>query len=156
MTDTVITTTEPSQDYTAIVTFAAKPADVHPALTTVEGLSAWWVPASGSGIAGGEVTFLFNDDHPLLVRVDDSSPSRVQWTVISCQPVPDWVGTTITFDLSATEDGTRIDFHHHGLTAQLECFDMCRQGWDFYLRSLVAYVDDGAGTPASRQAAAHA
>jgi hypothetical protein len=58
------------------------------------------------------------------------------------------VGTTIIFEVTPAESGgTRIDFRHHGLTSQLECFDTCRQGWEQNLPSLVSYVDTGKGRP---------
>ena len=43
--------------------------------------------------------------------------------------------------------GTELRFRHHGLTPQLECFEMCLAGWTHYLASLVDYVDRGTGTP---------
>jgi steroid delta-isomerase-like uncharacterized protein len=55
------------------------------------------------------------------------------------------VGTTVGFDLTASGNGTELRFQHHGLTAQLECFEDCRAGWNQYLASLVDYVDNGGG-----------
>ena len=60
---------------------------------------------------------------------------------------PEWIGTTIVFDVTPAGDGTELRFRHHGLTPQLECFDMCDAGWTHYLTSLVDYVDRGAGHP---------
>ena len=41
-----------------------------------------------------------------MIRVDESDPSgAVRWTVLSCDFLPDWVGTRPTFaDLGATVD----------------------------------------------------
>ena len=38
-------------------------------------------------------------------------------------------------------------FRHQGLTPELECFDMCHEGWTHYLASLVSYVETGEGQP---------
>ena len=38
-------------------------------------------------------------------------------------------------------------FRHQGLTPELECFDMCHEGWTHYLDSLVSYVETGQGQP---------
>ena len=122
---------------------------VFAALTEPSRLSAWWVEASGSGLEGGELSFLFPVEK-LVVRVDEANHATVRWTPLVCEPVPDWVGTTITFRLSRTADGeSQIDFRHAGL-ATLQCFELCRNGWEFYLPSMVAYVD--AGRSASNRA----
>jgi uncharacterized protein YndB with AHSA1/START domain len=44
----------PSEDYETTICVKASPGDLFDALTTVEGLTAWWNPASGSGESGGE------------------------------------------------------------------------------------------------------
>ena len=130
-----------SADYTKTLTVAASPAAVRAALTTTEVLSAWWVTASGDGRAGGELTFRFDNGFSLLLRVDAASADRVQWTAVSYEPLPEWSGTTIEFDIAPTADGTRIDFRHRGLTAELECFDMCHRGWDNALATLARRVE---------------
>jgi hypothetical protein len=82
----------------------------------------------------------------MKVEVADR-PSRVRWDVLVCEPVPDWVGTSITFDLEAVGAGTELHFRHHGLNPGLECFEMCNAGWARHLASLVNCVDRGAGSP---------
>jgi uncharacterized protein YndB with AHSA1/START domain len=136
-------------DYVATRSFAAPPAAVFDALTTLPGLSGWWAPVTGSGATGGELTFSFYGTTK-VIRVDAAdAPSRVRWTVLEDDMTPDWDGTSIAFDVTADEGrGTRLDFVHKGLTPQLECFDQCSTGWTFYLGSLVDYVDAGQGTPA--------
>ena len=41
-------------------------------------------------------------------------------------------------------------FQHASLSPQLECYDMCRAGWDQYLPSLRDYIDTGTGNTYSR------
>jgi len=131
-------------DFVSTIQCKSSIEHVFAALTDPSRLSRWWVEASGSGLQGGELTFLFPVEK-LVIRVDEANHSIVQWTPLVCEPVPDWVGTTISFTLSRTQNGeSQIDFRHAGL-AQLECFDMCRKGWEFYLPSLVDYVDAGQG-----------
>ena len=67
--------------------------------------------------------------------------------MLVCEPVPDWVGTSITFDLVPVGTGTELRFHHQGLHPGLGCFDDCLAGWTHYLASLVDLVDRGAGSP---------
>ena len=127
-------------DFVSTITFESPIDRVVSALTDPAGLSRWWVPASGSGLQGGELTFLFPVEK-LVVRVDEANRSLVRWTPLVCEPLPDWVGTSITFTLRETEEGgSQMVFRHAGL-AQLECFELCRKGWEHYLPRLVDYVD---------------
>ncbi|HVC70886.1 MAG TPA: SRPBCC domain-containing protein [Acidimicrobiales bacterium] len=121
-------------------------SDVFDALTTTTGLSNWWTTASGSGLTGGELTFHFTS--PVVMRVDRAQrPSLVTWTVLVSEPLPDWEGTTITFEVSPQgTEGSLVRFRHTGL-AQLECFGECSNAWGHFLGSLVAYVETGHGAP---------
>jgi len=157
MTDTGFTSSAGASsvldaDFEATMSFQAPADAVFDALTTPSSLVRWWTSwttISGSGLAGGELTFVFGDDR-LVMRVDQAErPSVVRWTALaSFEPVQDWVGTTISFDVSPTETGgSRLHFRHRGLTPRLECFNTCRKGWEQYLPSLVDYVDSGQGNP---------
>ena len=125
-----------------------KPVDaVFAALTTSADLTNWWTRASGSGATGGELTFYFGDSRAVM-RVDNAErASRVKWTVLVCEPLRDWVGTTLNFEVSPDEcGGSVVRFRHAGL-AQLECFDQCSSSWTHFLGSLVDFVDTGQGDP---------
>lgn len=136
-------------DYTATALFESPAEAVFDALTTPASLTGWWMDASGSGVEAGALTFRWGAEGALVMRVDKAvRASLVEWTVLASEPVDDWVGTTVRFEISRGETaGTRLEFRHLGLTPELECFDMCRQGWDYYLPSLVGYVDRGQGNP---------
>jgi uncharacterized protein YndB with AHSA1/START domain len=132
--------TETSQDFVSTKAFRAPPESVLAALRTVEGITDWWGPTTGSAEVEGtfEVSF---------------AEGKVVWTVEETPRTPEWVGTTIVFDVTASGDGTALHFRHHGLTPQLECFDMCHAGWTHYLSSLVSYADTGQGQPSRNKAA---
>jgi uncharacterized protein YndB with AHSA1/START domain len=149
---TVIEATE-TDDFRSTKTFAAAPDAVFAALTDIDALTGWWTPAGGGAAAGETLRFLMGEQQ-VVMRVDEAvRPSRVRWSVLVCEAAPDWVGTSITFDLEPAGDldpagaGTELRFHHHGLNPSLECFDMCNAGWTRHLASLVDYVDRGAGSP---------
>jgi uncharacterized protein YndB with AHSA1/START domain len=132
--------------YQSAKTFESAPWAVFDALTSADAITSWWAPATGSGAAGGEITLLFGGQE-VRIRVDDANrPARVCWTVLVSEPLPDWAGTTITFDIAPAGDGGAVlHFTHHGLTPQLECFSMCSAGWTQYLASLADYVDRDGG-----------
>lgn len=141
-------------DFEATVSFTSPADAIFDALTTPAGLTGWWMKASGSSLTGGELTFVYDNDdnHSVVMRVDEAArPSVVRWTVLAAsEPFGDWVGTTISFDISPNESGgSRLHLQHTGLTPQLECFDTCRAGWNQSLSSLVNYVDSGKDSPAT-------
>jgi activator of Hsp90 ATPase-like protein len=102
---------------------------------------------TGTGTAGGTLRFLFGDS-PVVIEVEAAEPARhVRWLVAVSEPLPEWAGTHIDFELRAdTRGGTGLGFCHEGLTEQSECFDACTAGWRQYLPSLAEYVDCGGGT----------
>jgi uncharacterized protein YndB with AHSA1/START domain len=157
--ESTMTATTDTTGYQLAKTFESAPQAVFDALTSVGAITSWWAPATGSGAAGGEITQMF-DGQEVRIRVDETDqPARVRWTVLVSEPLPDWAGTTITFDVAPTGDGGAVlHFTHHGLTPQLECFSACSAGWTQYLASLVDYVDrDGGnayGSAADQRAAA--
>jgi uncharacterized protein YndB with AHSA1/START domain len=139
-------------DFEATVSFTSSADAVFDALATPSGLTGWWMKASGSGLAGGALTFVYDNDdnHSVVMRVDTAErPSVVRWTVLAAsEPFGDWVGTTISFDISPNESGgSRLHLRHTGLTPQIECFDTCMAGWNSSLASLVNYVGPGKSSP---------
>ncbi|HSZ37320.1 MAG TPA: SRPBCC domain-containing protein, partial [Acidimicrobiales bacterium] len=108
-----------ASDYEKAVIVHASPDAVFDALITTSGLTAWWSPVTGSGEAGGELRFAMNAPEPCVMRVDVASrPALVQWTCISCDFMPDWVGTRPTYTIIPLDDGTtELRFRHIGLTS---------------------------------------
>lgn len=129
-------------DFQAILNVTASPDDVYEAVINPEAITVWWVPISGIGTAGGDLVFRFGDMRADMHVADAERPARVRWNVLTCEPIPDWVGTHITFDITPTGDGgTRLVFRHNGLTPQLECFGICENGWTEHLGDLINYVE---------------
>jgi uncharacterized protein YndB with AHSA1/START domain len=145
---------ETSEDFASTKTFSAPPERVFAALRTVEGITDWWGPTAGSAEAGGTFDVSFPEHGQVIgLHVEPSDESRVVWTVEKTPLTPEWVGTTIVFDVAASDGGATLHFRHHGLTPELECYDMCHSGWTHFLGSLVSYVDAGEGQPARNEAA---
>jgi hypothetical protein len=138
-----------STDYQTTVRVKASPDAVFDALTTVTGLAAWWNPATGSGQAGGELRFIMNAPEPLVIHVDEASrPTSVRWTVTDCPFLPDWEGTRPRFTINRLDgDMSELQFHHEGLSGDLECIDMCTRSWNHYMTSLRDYLEAGRGSP---------
>ncbi len=139
--------TTPDADYESSMFLNAPAAEVFDALTTLSGLAGWWTSVSGSGLKGGQLTFVF-DAAPVVMRVDEAErPATVRWTVLESAPTPEWVGTTVNFELMPQVEGCDLSFRHRGLTPQLECYEDCKSGWDHFLPSLRQHVETGDGNP---------
>ena len=137
-------------DYETTVRVKASPDALFDALTTVNGLAAWWNPATGSGETGGELRFIMNAPEPLVIHVDEASrPTSVRWSVSECPFRPDWIGTRPTFTISPVDGETsELHFRQYGLNDELECIDMCTRSWNHYIRtSLRDYLEAGRGSP---------
>jgi uncharacterized protein YndB with AHSA1/START domain len=143
--------TSVAADYTNQIHIDAPPEKVLDVLTTAARFASWWSPAAGSAVEGGELRITFdNIEDPLIMDVRQASPSIVRWAVTSCSFLPDWVGTTPAFTLSESgTGGCDLRFRHEGLRPDLECYDMCRAGWDQYLPSLRHYIETRTGNPYS-------
>src|SRR5207244_181073 len=84
---TMTTTT----DYQKTLRVEATPDALFDALTTADGLTAWWTPAAGLGETDGRLEFFMSAPEPLVVHVDEARrPNAVQWTVTECSFEPDW------------------------------------------------------------------
>ena len=142
-------TTAPLTDYERTVRVDATPNALFDALTDPSALSAWWTKADGVGATGGELRFTRTAPEPLVIHVDDAArPGSVCWTVVECMFEPDWVGTHPTFTITPVDgDASELHFRHVGLTADLECIDMCTAGWNHYLGSLRDFAETGTGNP---------
>jgi uncharacterized protein YndB with AHSA1/START domain len=141
-----------TDDYANQVHLSASAERVFEILTTAAEFASWWAPATGSATEAGELRIAFDGiEDPLVLRVKQARrPSTVIWEVEACAFLPDWVGTTPTFTLSESHTGgCDLRFRHDGLSPRLECYDMCRTGWDQYLPSLRDYIDSGTGNPFS-------
>ena len=140
-----------STDYRTTVRINAPAEVVFNAVTATELLSAWWSPATGSGLTDGELRFPMVADHPpLLVHVDEATrPTTVRWTVTECTFMEDWVGTRPRFTIRPIDHGScELNFEHRGLNDKLECKDMCSRSWNYFVGiSLRELAEGGTGAP---------
>ena len=133
----------------------ADPAAVYAAITTAEGLRAWWTPTCDADAhVGGAAHFRFGETF-CAMSIEQLDPNRgVRWFCTHVEAagtstqITEWIGTEIVFRLTPTIDGrTRLDFEHIGLVPTLGCYDLCSTCWSYFLGSLQQFVETGRGTP---------
>ncbi|MDR7307722.1 SRPBCC domain-containing protein [Rhodoferax saidenbachensis] len=124
---------------------------VYKALTTREGLAAWWTGnTQGDPGAGGALTFRFSVDGVEIggfdMKVLELEPARsVLWQVVDGPA--EWIGTRIRFDLQQSGEHAIVLFKHQGWKYPVEFMHHCSTKWAIYLMSLKSLVETGKGTP---------
>ncbi len=121
--------------------------EVYTALTTPEGLSAWWTTnTQGKGNdTGGVLQFRF-DAGGFDMKVLELDPGkRVLWEVVDGPE--EWVGTHVDWDLSQVDDYTVVLFKHQGWKEPVEFMHHCSTKWAIFLMSLKSLIETGKGAP---------
>ena len=147
------------KNYQFRVEIAAPAAAVFAALTTEKGLKGWWTTTceAGSGV-GSRSIFRFGKTYNVM-RVEKVLPNQeLIWKCLEqhheaaeLNRKDEWAGTTVKFRLeSPSAAATVLHFEHEGLVPKLECYGICEQGWNHFLKSsLKSYVETGKGQPFS-------
>lgn len=128
---------------------SSSPDATYQALTTVEGLAAWWtITTQGdSGRVGGVIQFRFGTLGGFDLKVLELDPNRrVVWQVV--EGPEEWVGTQMTFDLRQEGGFTILLVKHQGWKEPVEFMHHCSTKWAVYLLSLKSLVETGQGAPA--------
>ena len=130
------------------VEIAAPPARVWSALTTAEGLSAWFGEQASIDLRpGGAMQMTFTADHTATMRVEHvDEPNLFAFTWAAFDTADDDPRRTfVEFTLDAIESGTRLRVVETGF-GQLPdeihdaAYDSHVQGWKNEIDELIAYV----------------
>lgn len=124
---------------------------VYTALTTREGLAAWWTGNThGESRVEGMLKFRFNAAGVEIggfdMKVLELHPAkRVLWQVV--EGPDDWIDTEVSFDLKQSDDHAIVLFEHLGWREPTEFMHHCSTKWAMYLMSLKSLVETGKGAP---------
>ena len=146
-----------STNYQHTLVVPKTPTQVYDAITRA---TDWWtINTDGdTRIVGDEFTVQFGDVHRTKQRITEAiTGKRIVWRVTESllpwlKDSEEWKGTDIIFDIAATSEGTQLTFTHIGLTPEVECFEQCEKGWDYFIgTSLFKLITEGAGLPDTTQ-----
>jgi uncharacterized protein YndB with AHSA1/START domain len=116
------------------------------ALTTVDGLKAWWTSGtSGNPAQGGTIEFRFGGNGGFDMRVVKSDDTQVQWECVSGPE--DWLGTRLEFEIQKSDTQNKLMFRHAGWRSENPHFHHCSTKWATFLLSLRDLVESGQGRP---------
>jgi len=127
---------------------SSSPEDTYQALTTAEGLAAWWTNEThvDGGDGGDVIRFRFGGDNGFDMKVLALDPARrVLWQVIGGPE--EWVGTRIDWQLSQDGDDTIVRFKHEGWREPVDFMYHCSTKWAMFLMSLKSLIETGRGAP---------
>jgi uncharacterized protein YndB with AHSA1/START domain len=142
-----------TKDFKVILVVNQSPEEVFEAVNNVRG---WWSEKleGESRSLGDEFVYRHKDIHYSKQRLVEVVPGKkVVWQVLDStlsfvKDKTEWNGTTISFGISDTSKGTELEFIHHGLLPEVECYAACSGGWNYYLhQSLLPLITTGRGKP---------
>ena len=129
----------------------SKPDEVYKALSTREGIAAWWThDTRGDDQVGGALQFRFRAGGVEIggfeMKVLELDPARqVLWQVVDGPE--EWIGTKISWELKQEDDYCIVLFKHQGWKEPVEFMHHCSTKWAIFLMSMKSLVETGKGDP---------
>lgn len=126
---------------------SSTPDATYEALTTREGLAAWWTnDTRGDSKVGEMLRFRFGQDRGFDMKVLELTPAkRVVWQVV--RGPEEWIGTKVSFALKQHDGFTIVLFEHAGWREPVELMHHCSTKWGVFLLSLKSLIENGKGAP---------
>jgi uncharacterized protein YndB with AHSA1/START domain len=119
---------------------------VFAALSTLDGLSHWWIVGTTGETQIGATVRFHPDGGGFEMKVVESKPNDcVKWKCVGGPP--EWIGTEVTFRLVAKEGQVFVLFTHAGWKEPVEFMHHCSTKWATFLLSLKSWVERGQGHP---------
>ncbi len=130
------------------ITIKATTKRIFSALTQQDEIVRWWADeAQVRPEVGSLGNFSFRRAaFALQFEVTElDQDKQVRW--ISRQGPPQWMGTSVTWQLTPMQDETLLVFKHDGFTQIDRAYEETRMNWEYFLGSLKSYMETGKGTP---------
>lgn len=140
-------------DFCKVYLVDQTPEQVFNAINNVAG---WWsqIVEGRTENEGDIFIYRHKDLHYSKQKLVEVVPNnKVVWKVLDSQlnflkNKSEWTGTTIIFEISKKGNKTELIFTHQGLLPEIECFNACSNGWNYYLdHSLLGLIQKGIGQP---------
>ncbi len=141
------------QNYSTTLETTKTSNEVYMAINNVH---KWWTEnfEGQSMRVNDEFTVTFGETYIKLKVAELVNNYKIVWEVTDCHKhflknKKEWVGTKICFDIANDDNKqTKLTFTHFGLSNPLECYDICCDAWNGYLKgSLKNLIATGKGTP---------
>lgn len=116
---------------------------VFEAVSTPEGLDAWWTQRSaGVPSEGVEYELYFGPEHDWRAVVTRcKAPAEFELQIVRADE--DWTGTRVGFRLTPSDGVTQVRFYHEGWPDGNEHYRISCFCWAMYLRILRRFLEHG-------------
>jgi Activator of Hsp90 ATPase homolog 1-like protein len=140
------------QDYSASITANITAQE---ATDRINRVADWWTASftGASRLVGDAFTVRFGETFVDFAVVELVPARRIVWRVTDCNlhfigDKKEWKDTRVVFDISSDGAATTVTMTHAGLMPGVECYEVCRKGWNFYImESLQKLLRENQGIP---------
>ena len=124
------------------LTVLATPAAVFKAISTPDGLDAWWTAQSaGTPHEGNVYSFWFAPEYDWRGKVISCVlDKQITWTITEADA--DWTGTQLSFELIEKDQHTLVRFSHTNWRTVNDHFRRTSYCWAIYLHGLKKFVEE--------------
>jgi uncharacterized protein YndB with AHSA1/START domain len=127
---------------------------IYDAVATEKGIHGWWAKKGKVGEVVGDESLLKFDKQGKIVemtfKTEKLVPNKeVVWECVE-NANPAWIGTKIITSIEEGEDGCNVIFSHANFDDKWQgddAFEMTKQTWEHFVKSLVDYSEKGQGQP---------
>jgi len=141
-----------TSDFAITIMVDQTPAEAFDAIADVPG---WWNENfKGSAKSLDDVfSIQFGETFVDFKIVELAPEKKAVWLVTDCNlhwlaDKKEWNGTQVVWDIAAFGKSTEITMTHVGLVPEIECFENCKKGWNFFIgESLFKLLTEKRGLP---------
>jgi uncharacterized protein YndB with AHSA1/START domain len=115
---------------------------VYAAVATQDGLRGWWTADSVAGDRpGGKAEFGFEKRAAVYQMTIEKlePPSQVVWKCAGGNP--EWIGTTLTWNIRREDDGTVLRFTQSGWREMTDMVATCNSTWGELMYRMKDFVE---------------
>ena len=117
------------------------------AISTARGIAKWWsLDASGHSETGALINLNFGPEHKWQAQVTQLV-APTEFEIVLIEADPDWLETTVGFQLKSVQTGVDLRFYHQGWPQANDHYFISCYCWAMYLRLLKRYIEHGEFVP---------
>jgi hypothetical protein len=118
-------------------------------------VNEWWTPnlEGDSEKPGDEFTVRFGETAVMFKIAESDINKKIVWLVTEShlpwlEDKNEWTGTSLVWEFTTEGDSVQISLTHVGLVPEVECYDSCVKGWNFFFKeSLYKLLTENKGMP---------
>jgi hypothetical protein len=118
-------------------------------------VSEWWTKSyvGSSQKTGDTFSVRFGETVVSFEIIEVVPDKKIVWQVTDCylhwlKDKKEWKGTKLLWEISNENNMTQVSMTHIGLVPQIECYQNCEEGWNFFVtESLFKLLTEHKGMP---------